>query len=331
VKKGVYKIFNILLISSLYFPLATIQGEIAALSAALLWSIASILYGSLGQSIPPLQLNFLKGIIAVILLVITLIIRGELISGISPLPLFLFLLSGIIGIGLGDVAFLAAINALGARRVLLIGTLTPPITAILATIFLQERLNLSAWCGILITIIGVAWVVTERTPDTNDNQNKVTNKATSLLQGVGLGLLYAIFGGVGAVLSRAAFASANISPLWAALLRLSSAVIFLLGWAWLRTLKGVAFSFESLSSSRPLGKTIMTAIFASFCGTFLGIWLQQTAIKLTAVGIASTLLQTSPLFVIPLAIWMGEKVTLRAIAGVLVAILGIGLLFYFRG
>ena len=285
------------------------------------------MYGSLGQRIPPLQLNFLKGIIAVILLVITIVIRGEFISGIPPLPLFLLLLSGIIGIGLGDVAFLAAINALGARRVLLIGTLTPPITAILATFFLQERLNSSAWCGILVTIIGVAWVVTERTPDANNNQNKDIN----LLQGISLGLLYAISGGVGAVLSRAAFASASVSPLWAALLRLSSAVIFLVGWGWLRTLKGVAFSFDSLNSSRPLGKTIMTAIFASFCGTFLGIWLQQTAIKLTAVGIASTLLQTSPLFVIPLAIWMGEKVTLRAIAGVLVAILGIGLLFYFRG
>jgi drug/metabolite transporter (DMT)-like permease len=285
------------------------------------------LYGSLGKRIPPLQLNFLKGIIAVILLIITIVIRGEFISGIPPLPLFLLLLSGIIGIGLGDVAFLAAINALGARRVLLIGTLTPPITAILATIFLQERLNLSAWCGILVTIIGVAWVVTERTPDANNNQNKDIN----LLQGISLGLLYAISGGVGAVLSRAAFASASVSPLWAALLRLSSAVIFLLGWAWLRTLKGVAFSFDSLNSSRPVGKTIMTAIFASFCGTFLGIWLQQTAIKLTAVGIASTLLQTSPLFVIPLAIWMGEKVTLRAIAGVFVSIFGIGLLFYFRG
>jgi drug/metabolite transporter (DMT)-like permease len=287
-----------------------------------LWSVASILYGSLGQRIPPLQLNFLKGIIAVAFLIITIVIRGEFISGIPPLPLFLLLLSGIIGIGLGDVAFLAAINALGARRVLLIGTLTPPITAVLATIFLQERLNFSAWCGILVTIIGVAWVVTERTPDTNDNHNKSSNP----LQGIGLGLLYAISGGVGAVLSRAAFASASIPPLWAALLRLSSAVVFLVGWAWLRTLKGVAFSFDSLSSSR----IFMTTIFASFCGTFLGIWLQQTAIKLTAVGIASTLLQTSPLFVIPLAIWMGEKVTLRAVAGVFVAILGIGLLFYFR-
>jgi drug/metabolite transporter (DMT)-like permease len=54
--------------------------------------------------------------------------------------------------------------------------------------------------------------------------------------------------------------------------------------------------------------------------------LQQTAIKLTAAGIASTIMQTSPLFVIPLAIAIGEKVTWRAIAGVIIAIVGIGIL-----
>jgi drug/metabolite transporter (DMT)-like permease len=316
----VHSIFNIYLTFPLNLLIVNIQGEIAALSAAALWSVASIMYGSLGQRIPPLQLNFLKGIIAIILLLITIVVRGEFISGISPLPLFLLLLSGIVGIGLGDLAFLAAINALGARRVLLIGTLSPPITAVLATIFLQEKLNPSAWCGILLTIIGVAWVVTERTADTKNNV------AAQLLSGVSLSLLCAFTGGVGAVLSRAAFATESIPPLWAALLRLSSAVIFLLVWGWLRTLKGVAFSFHYLSSSRVLGTTVL----ASFCGTFLGIWLQQTAIKLTAVGIASTLLQTSPLFVIPAAMWMGEKVSLRAIAGVFVAISGIGLLFYFR-
>jgi drug/metabolite transporter (DMT)-like permease len=47
----------------------------------------------------------------------------------------------------------------GARRVLLIGTLAPPMTAVAAMIVLQERLNVSAWCGILLTILGVASVI----------------------------------------------------------------------------------------------------------------------------------------------------------------------------
>ena len=40
-------------------------GEIAALSAALLWAISSVVYSRLGLKTPPLQLNFYKGIIAI--------------------------------------------------------------------------------------------------------------------------------------------------------------------------------------------------------------------------------------------------------------------------
>jgi len=77
-------------------------------------------------------------------------------------------------------------------------------------------------------------------------------------------------------------------------------------------------------------RIIFISCFASFCGTYLGIWLQQTAIKLTDAGVASTLMQTSPLFVIPLSLFLGEKVSWRAIAGVIIAITGIGLLFYLK-
>lgn len=304
----------------LVFPVTEWKGEVAALAAACLWSIASVVYGLLGQRIPPMQLNLIKGIIAIALLLLTILISGELLPQLSVLPVCLLFLSGAVGIGWGDTAFLAAINYLGARRVLLLGTLAPPITAIAATIFLQERLNVSAWCGILLTILGVAWVVTERTPGGSEVDS------THLWQGIGFALLAAITNAAGAILSRAAFANASISPLWAALLRLSAGVLTILVWAWFSRSKQMIFSDPYWQSRR----VILASFFAAFCGTFLGIWLQQTAIKFTSVGIASTLLQTSPLFVIPIAVGMGEKVSLRAIAGVGIAIAGIGLLFYLK-
>jgi drug/metabolite transporter (DMT)-like permease len=296
------------------------QGEIAALSAASLWAVASVIYGWLGKRIPPLQLNLMKGVVAIAFLLFTIIISGELFPHIPPTPLCLIVLSGVVGISLGDTAFLAAINFLGARRVLVMGTLAPPVAAILALIFLQERLNLSAWCGILLTVLGVAWVVTERTPDT-------TNKETlsSLWRGITFGLLSVVTNAAGIVLSRAALANTSINPLWAALLRLSAAVLILLVFLPFSN-KQTHFQLKTLQSAR----VILLAVFASFCGTYLGMWLQQIAIKYTAAGIASTLLQTSPLFVIPIAIWIGERVSFRAMAGAVIAISGIGLLFYFK-
>ena len=300
------------------FYLTDFKGEIAALLAACLWAVASVVYARLGERIPPLQLNLIKGIVAIALLLLTILIRGELFPTIELIPLCLLLLGGVVGIGLGDTAFFATINRLGARRALLMETLAPPMTAILALIFLQERLNVSAWCGILLTILGVAWVVTERVPNTSDSSAK------HLWQGIGFGLLAAITNAIGAVLSRAAFANTSISPLWATLIRLSAGVLLLVVGAPF----GLQNSFQ-LKSLRSV-RVILATFFAAFCGTYLGIWLQQTAIKFTEAGIASTLLQTSPLFMIPLAICIGETVSLRAVAGVVIAIAGIALLFYLK-
>ncbi len=335
----------------------TNQGEIAALVAAILWAVSSVIYGRVGASIPPLHLNLIKGIVAIAFLLITIIASGELFPVLPPIPLGLLLLSGVMGIGLGDTAFLAAINSLGARRVLLLETLAPPITAIFALIFLHERLNASAWCGILLTILGVAWVIGEGVRgdggvgvrgdkgdkgDTGDTEKYIYSSFTSppsspsspsphsphspsFLKGVGFALLAAVGNAAGAVLSRAALVNSTINPLWAALLRLIAAVLLLLPW----------IAWQQKRNTTPIlpnwnSRMIAVTCFAAFCGTFLGIWLQQIAIKFTAAGIASTLLQTSPVFVLPLAMWTGEKVSLRAIAGVGIAIAGIALLFYLK-
>jgi drug/metabolite transporter (DMT)-like permease len=301
-------------------PLETkFAGEIAALVAAILWCVSSVFYGRVGAMIPPLHLNLIKGIVAIAFLLVTIAVTGDFFPVLPPIPFCLLLLSGVVGIGLGDTAFLAAINSMGARRVLLMETLAPPITAVLALIFLQERLNISAWCGVLLTILGVAWVISERTAEMNGG-------LAPKWRGIGFALLAAVANALGAVLSRAALAGTNINPLWAALIRLGAAIFLLLPWMIWQQQSRTSPIFAYWQSR----KVIMATCFAAFCGTYLGIWLQQVAIKFTAVGIASTLLQTSPVFILPLSMWMGEKVSLRAIAGVLVAIAGIALLFYLK-
>jgi drug/metabolite transporter (DMT)-like permease len=301
-------------------PLETkFAGEIAALVAAILWCVSSVVYGRVGATIPPLHLNLIKGIVAIAFLLVTIAVTGDFFPVLPPIPFCLLLLSGVVGIGLGDTAFLAAINSMGARRVLLMQTLAPPITAVLALIFLQERLNISAWCGVLLTIFGVAWVISERTVEMNGG-------LAPKWRGIGFALLAAVANASGAVLSRAALAGTNINPLWAALIRLGAAIFLLLPWIIWQQQSRTSPIFAYWQSR----KVIVATCFAAFCGTYLGIWLQQVAIKFTAVGIASTLLQTSPVFILPLSMWMGEKVSLRAIAGVLVAIAGIALLFYLK-
>ncbi len=291
-------------------------GELSALTAAFLWAISSVVYSLLGQRIPPLQLNFLKGIIAIAFLLITLLFQGITIDNFQTFSVVLLSISGIIGIGLGDTAYFLALNNLGARRTLLLETLTPPLSALLAWILIGETLNTIAWCGILLTLLGIAWVISERS-------SLQINNNLLILKGVMWGILAAVTQAGGSVLSRVALLNSDISPLESSLIRLvaGTGIAFLLA----------AIPWNKKSSSQPINflsfRIMGTITLAAFGSTYLGIWLQQTSLKFAPTGIAQTLLATSPIFVIPIALIMKEKVSLRSILGVLIALAGISLLF----
>jgi drug/metabolite transporter (DMT)-like permease len=293
--------------------LLSYRGELAALSAALIWAIASVVYTHLGKQITPLVLNMAKSGIAIVLVVLTLLVQGQPPLEANFKTVGLLALSGAIGIGIGDTAFFAALNWIGARRALLLEALAPPLTAILALSLLQERLQWTAWLGIFLTISGVAWVIIERVPD-------VAVDTRLVLQGLGCGLFAAFTQASGAVMSRAALADTQISPLWSTLIRLGAGVLVLCVW--------IVTQPQAWPALKPLRSRRLLVILAcsAFFSTFLAIWLQQTAIKFTAAGIAQALSATSPLFVVPIAYWSGERVSFRAILGTLIALTGVGLL-----
>ena len=289
-------------------------GELAALGAAFLWAMSAVVYARLGQKIPPLALNLSKGVIAIALIALTLIVQRNYLTEIDAVALGLLLLSGVLGIGLGDTFYFEALNSLGARRTLLLEALAPPLAALIALTFLQEALSLRAWAGIVLTVSGVAWVISERVPNS-------ASKAVKPLRGISFALLAALGQAIGAVLSRSALVDTTLSPLWSTLLRLVGGVLVLLLWIPLQ--RQPRLWFKPLQSKKLLSIITLTALFS----TYLGILLQQTALKYTATGIAQALISTSPLFVLPISAWMGEVVSFRALLGVLVALSGIGLLF----
>ncbi|MDX9956137.1 MAG: DMT family transporter [Anaerolineae bacterium] len=302
-------------------------GEIAALSAAAFWAVAAIFYGRAREHIPARELNLIKGILAIILLSLTLAFTGEAAGDWNARAVVLLGISGVVGIGLGDTAYFEALKTLGVRRTLLIGILAPPLTAVIAWIFLGETLPWGAWLGIALTVLGVAWVISEHEGNdrsTGDNDGKVIAKAT-LLAGIGFGIAAALAQSVGAILSRIALTQTSIGALQSAILRLATGVFTMLAWLALdrRPLGG-------WHRSKGNGKLWGTVVLAIFMGTYLGVWLQQVAIQYAQVGTAQTLLSTSQLFILPLAALRGERISSRAIIGALVALGGVALLFQFK-
>jgi len=295
--------------------ISNFQGEFFALGAAFLWALSSVLFKSLGKTIRPLELNLIKGVSGFILFAITSLVIGEVFTSIRPAAVIALAVSGAIGIGFGDTMFFEAINRLGARRSLLITILAPPLTVIFAWIFLRESLSLFAWVGIVITILGVTWVITEK--------NKVEheeNKFTWL--GVFFGFLAALTQAAGAVLSRWALTESSASALQSALIRLLAGTAVLLLWILIRREKIGAWL-------KPAPKKQLWGILAVVIlfGTYIAIWMQQLAFKFTRVGIAQTLLATSPLFILPVSALQKERLSLRSVLGVLISIAGVALIF----
>lgn len=294
-------------------------GELAALGAAFAWAIASAIYSKLGQTLSPLLLNLSKGLVAVALLILTLAINAEPIPQLPLMPFIALSLSGVVGIGLGDTLYFETLRYLGVRLTLLFGVLTPSVTAVLALFLLQESLSRWAWVGMGLTLAGIAWVIQERA-----GNGAVPVVRSQMIRGVVLGLISVLIFAVSALLSRGALAETTITPLWGALIRLGAGVVSLMIVLLVkpRALKG----WQQLGH-QAIG---LPLVGAAFLGTYLGIWFQQIGFKYAPVGIAQTLLATSPLFILVMARLAGQSVSVRSWIGSAIALIGVSLLLLLR-
>ncbi len=297
-----------------------IIGGAAALIAALLWALAAVIFRKLGENIPPIELNLVKGCLAVTMMIVTSLVLREQLPLISGLTLFLLAMSGIIGIAVGDSAYFESLNQVGPRLALLLGVLSPPLAGIISYLFLHESLRPIAWLGIVITLAGVAWVILQE-------QSDGMHTRKHLWRGIWFAILASSSQAIGAVISRYALLDSNISALQTAIVRLVAGIASLA--ILLVILKKPAFIWLRKPETIQISRGQLFGLLALGCcvGTYSAIWLQQVSLEYAPAGIAQTLLSTSPLFILPIAIIRGEKVKLKSIMGVLVAFVGVVILF----
>jgi drug/metabolite transporter (DMT)-like permease len=300
------------------------RGELAALTAAAIWAISSTIYGQLGKTVSPLVLNFSKGILAISYLIITMLLTGERLT-IAPAQWWPLLLSGWIGIAWGDTFFFMALNSIGARLTLLINILSPVITALLASLYLQEQLAIVNYLGIVVSVAGVAGVIFDRQGQPQivrdcPHQDKIP---PNYWQGICWAMLSALANSIASIFSRQAMLAGDLSPTVTTLMRLLAGSVGILAlMLWPKPEKLVKNPWPSFDRSMWLQLAVV-----AFFSTYVGINLQQTALKYTAAGIAQTVGSTSPLFVLLYDWWQGDKISWQSISWALVAIGGMTLLF----
>jgi drug/metabolite transporter (DMT)-like permease len=288
-------------------------GEFSALLTAFLWSGTSFAFSSAAEKIGSLQLNINRMILASAFLISTILIMGYKFD-LSESQFLNLIISGVIGLVIGDSFLFKSFQMIGARISMLLMALSPGMSTLLAFIFLNERITILGMVGIFITITGIALVVLER----NTNlKYKIT----------GLGIFYGFMGALGQsaglIFAKFAFAEGHIVAFVATFVRIFASVIILLPIIiLLKRYKNPYKMFRKNKSA--FGSTLLGTVL----GPYLGITFSLIAIENTKVGIAATLMSTMPIIMLPMVKYIyKEKLSWRAITGAVIAVLGVALIF----
>ena len=302
--------------------MSQIYGEIAALSAAFMWSVSSTLFTKVGKRIGPLSLNALRITISAFLFSVSnFILYGTFFPIVSYNQIAILSLSGIIGLAVGDLAYFGALVEMGARKAILVSSMAPIFSLIGGYILLHEVPTHMALIGILLVLLGI-WIVIIEKEERNENKKFKTH----IFKGAIFGTIAAIGQGIGVVFSKYGmfYSSIPLNPLSTTVIRVFAAlpIIWLTLIIWKKP--------KNILSGLKDGYALKLLIFGSLIGPFIGLWLSMIAIKYAQVGIASTLLSTTPLMVLPVVYLIDkEKINLRGIFGALMAVIGVALIFLF--
>ena len=290
-------------------------GELAALVTAFLWSGTSIAFTEASTRVGSVAVNITRLMLALVYLSATiLLLKLDLEITFSQIT---FLgLSGLVGLVFGDGFLFKSFQHIGARLSMLIMSLAPPISAILAYFFLGEFISFLEILGILVTILGIAIVVLQK------QENPYSKYKISRI-----GILYAFLGavgqGIGLILAKFAFNQGEINGFVATFYRMIPAIIVLFPLTILIQKSVNPFKVYIKNS-----KAFLYTIVGSIIGPYLGITFSLIAIANTYVGIAATIMATVPVIMLPLVkYYYREKLSLLSILGAFIAVGGIGILF----
>ena len=290
-----------------------------ATSAALCWAVASLISADVTRKIGGLAFNRLR-LFFVSLMLISYTFYLDTWSTINNDFLFVILLSGIIGIFLGDTLLFIALQKIGPRRNNILFSLAAPFTVILNIIFLNEIMSFVNLIGCIIVFFGV--VVAIAYGNSRDKNHRWELVEGNLYLGVIFGIGAALCQAIGLIMMKPIL-NMGADPIASASLRTLISCIFL------------AFTFflnyEIFNTKTSLNlKIIGQSILSGFLGMALGMSLLLIALQHADAGIVATLSSTSPIMILFL-IWLVTKKipTTGAWIGTVLAIIGSGLIFIY--
>lgn len=292
-------------------------GEIAALATSFFFALTAIIFTATGRTVGSQVTNRARLTIALVLLVVlnTFLYREPLPFSANTSHWVWLSLSGVIGLSLGDAFLFQSFVSVGPRLGTLLLSLAPIFGSIIAWLFFGEMLSPMQITGIVLALAGIGWVVMSHEEPANTPRGHT-------MRGVIFGVLGGLGQAVGLVLSKPGMAE-NFPPFQANAIRMVAAAIFI--WVWTIFQGEAGSTFKAL---RENPKTLGLIALGAVAGPLFGVTLSLLAVQRTEIGVASTLMALPPVIILPISYFaFKEKFGWQAIAGTVLAISGVAILF----
>tara|TARA_Y100001968_G_scaffold146078_1_gene133563 strand:- start:805 stop:1704 length:900 start_codon:yes stop_codon:yes gene_type:complete len=296
-------------------------GYLAALCSAFLWSIAVVTFKSVSKDLSPFLINAVKNSIAFILFILAFNFLGLPFwyDGFILNDYLIIIVSGILGMGIGDSLFIYALSRIKANQAAIIDTMAPVINYFLSFIILGTILNLSQTIGSLIVIIAILFITYENKIDKNqENVDKI---------GVLLQLIATVTSCYGIVILKPVLNKVGDSiqlQIWITVFRLLPGM--LIAWIIFFSQKNSMLLLLKIKNRDVLKKMFL----GSSLGTFIALsfWIIGYA-NIPEPPIASIIGQTAVIFITVFSsFFLKEKITVIKSISILVAILGVVIVIF---
>lgn len=302
-------------------------GEIAALATALCWLGSSLAFAVAGREAGAQPLNQFRLYAALPLLFALgfLVVGAGWPSSASTERITWIGVSGLLGLVIGDYGFFHALATIGPRIASVIMSLWPACTVGI-NYCMGDPPTGSELLGVALTVTGVALVLLGKRegswrPDLTPRQ---------WLWGCVGALVGALGQASGFVMAGAAMAPTAdqpaIDPLLATIVRMCAATV---GMQVIVCLQGRPLAMTKIVRNK---KALIAALIGVVCGPVAGVWMSMVGVaNAQNTGVASALMATTPIFMLPVAVWFYRaRVGALGIIGTVLAVAGVAVCFVCR-
>jgi len=298
--------------------LLEIIGYSAALGAAACWAIASLLSISPVRALGAIPFNALRMFVVASLLTVWLLVTQQWLWPDSN-ALRALVLSGFVGIFLGDTLLFVSIKILGPRMAGLLFATNAPISFALGLWILGESYYWLNLVGVISVTCGIFFAISARSKAGGHQwEQSLGHVGIGLITGFGAALCQSL--GTLIVLDTM---RAGQDPVFATMIRVWVAVVFLFISLFVPVLSGGFKRYKTLNIKMFL-QIVSGGILAMAIGMSLLLW----AINLAPMGIVAILSATTPVIVLP-ALWLttGERPSNGSFFAALMVVAGTAMIF----